>query len=237
MDDGLLYTMRVYSGLSEMTWTWIKRGGSHIWVRLYLSSKEQSPWASSEQWLSHSTQDLAAMSSPSHVSTVYNLGHRGIGEARSTGWNSWARDSAVDTQSHGALQEMQQAIKVASATWRYWLDQSAWAHVMVPAEMLARSFTGLEWDQFSTIASVCDCLGGCFHYFNWILSLALFARCICAFGPGLSFLTHQLLIFASVSSRLCFHTVNLLRPLFDTVNMLNRIFSITCNWLLYISET
>lgn len=27
------------------------------------------------------------------------------------------------------LQEMQQAIKVASATWRYWLGKSAWAHM------------------------------------------------------------------------------------------------------------
>lgn len=83
----------------------------------------------------------------------FTLRRQSIREVSSTGWNSWAREGCVASATNSytinsALKKMQQAIKVASATWRYWLGKSAWAHVRVPAEMLACSFAGLDRDQF-----------------------------------------------------------------------------------------
>lgn len=60
----------------------------------------------------------------------------------------WQMQQTLSHTLNSAVQKMQQAIEVASATWRYWLGKSAWAHVRVPAEMLAHSFAGLDRDQF-----------------------------------------------------------------------------------------
>lgn len=119
--------------------------------------------------------------------------HQSVREVRSA-WLKQSRKKRIgwqvqQTLNHtitSALQKMQQAAGVASATWRHWLGKSAWAHVRVPAEMLARSFAGMDRDQFLRLHLFATVWIGRFHCFNWMPTSAPCLLCTysCALGQS-----------------------------------------------------